>query len=83
MAAGMVPRSLSLPKLPSWDLSASHSELFDQLGQTKAMLETYEMYLSDLMTEYGKKPSKRKAQAVETAASDVRAAHSQFVAISS
>ena len=83
MAAGMVPRSLSLPKLPSWDLSASHSELFDQLGQTKAMLETYEMYLSDLMTEYGKKPSKRKAQAVETAASDVRVAHSQFVAISS
>ena len=47
------------------------------------MLETYEMYLSDLMTEYGKKLSKRKAQVVETAASDVRAAHSQFVAISS
>ena len=83
MSAGMEPRSQSLPKLPGWDLSASHAELYEQLGQTKVMLETYEMYLSDLMTEYGKKPSRRKARAVETAAGDVRAAHSQFVAISS
>ena len=51
MSAGMEPRSQSLPKLPGWDLSASHAELYEQLGQTKVMLETYEMYLSDLMTE--------------------------------
>ena len=83
MAASMVPRSQNLPKLPEWDLSGTHTELFDQLGQTKVMLDTYEMCLSDLMTEYGKKPSRRKAQAVETAAGDVRAAYSQFVAICS
>ena len=83
MAASMVPRSSNLPNLPAWDLSASHSELYEQQGQTKVMLETYEMCLSDLMTEYGKKPTKRKAQAVETAAGDVRAAYSQFVAICS
>ena len=46
-------------------------------------MDTYEMYLSDLMTEYGKKPPGRKAQAVEIAAGDVRAAYSQFVAICS
>ena len=79
----MVPRSAGLQKLPPWDLGSSHSQLYEQLEQTKVMLVTYESYLSDLLTEYAKKPSKRKGQAIEAAASDVRAAYSQYVAIGS
>ena len=79
----MVPRSAGLQKLPPWDLASSHSQLYEQLEQTKVMLVTYESYLSDLLTEYAKKPSKRKGQAIEAAASDVRAAYSQYVAIGS
>ena len=79
----MVPRSAGLQKLPPWDLASSHSQLYEQLEQTKVMLVTYESYLSDLLTEYAKKPSKRKGQAIEAAAGDVRAAYSQYVAIGS
>ena len=78
-----MPRSAGLQKLPPWDLGSSHSQLYEQLEQTKVMLVTYESYLSDLLTEYAKKPSKRKGQAIEAAASDVRAAYSQYVAIGS
>ena len=78
-----MPRSPGLQKLPPWDLGASHSQLYEQLDQTKVMLITYEMYLSDLLTEYAKKPSKKKGQAIEVAAGDVRAAYSQYVAICS
>ena len=79
----MVPKSPGLQRLPAWDLGASHAQLYEQLDQTKVMLVTYEMYLSDLLTEYAKKPSKRKGQAVEMASSDLRAAYSQYVAIGS
>ena len=83
MAAGMIPRSQELPRLPEWNLSATHSDLNEQFIQTKVMLDTYEVFLSDLVAEYQTKASARKAEAVERASGDVRAAYSQFVAIGS
>ena len=50
---------------------------------TRVILETYEVCLSQLLVEYGDNPSTRKAQEVELASCDVRAAFSQFVAICS
>ena len=81
MAAGMIPRSQELPRLPEWNLSATHSDLHEQFIQTKVMLDTYEVFLSDLVSEYKTKASARKAGAVERASGDVRTAYSQFVAI--
>ena len=81
MAAGMIPRSQELPRLPEWNLSATHSDLHEQFTQTKVMLDTYEVFLSDLVSEYQTKASARKAGAVERASGDVRTAYSQFVAI--
>ena len=51
MAAGMIPRSQELPRLPEWNLSATHSDLNEQFIQTKVMLDTYEVFLSDLVSE--------------------------------
>ena len=76
MAAGMIPRSQELPRLPEWNLSATHSDLNEQFIQTKVMLDTYEVFLSDLVAEYQTKASARKAEAVERASGDVRAAYS-------
>ena len=83
MSGGMAAKSAGLQSLPPWDLGASHAQLHEQLEQTKVMLVTYELYLSDLLTEYAKKPSKRKGQSIEVAAGDVRAAYNQYVAIGS
>ena len=57
MAAGMIPRSQELPRLPEWNLSATHSDLHEQFIQTKVMLDTYEVFLSDLVSEYQTKAS--------------------------
>ena len=83
MSGGMAAKLPGLQNLPPWDLGASHAQLYEQLEQTKVMLVTYELYLSDLLTEHARKPSRRKAQAIEVAAGDVRAAYNQYVAIGS
>ena len=83
MSAGMEPRFPGSPKLPPWDLTSSHSQLYEMQEMTRIILETYEVCLSQLLVEYGDNPSARKAQEVELASCDVRAAFSQFVAICS
>ena len=53
--------------MPEWNLSATHSDLNEQFIQTKVMLDTYEVFLSDLVAEYQTKASARKVEAVERA----------------
>lgn len=79
----MEPRFQGSPKLPPWDLTSSHAELYDMQENTRIILETYEVCLSQLLVEYGDNPSPRKAKDIELASCDVRAAFSQFVAICS
>ena len=83
MSAGMEPRFPGSPRLPPWDLTSTHSQLYEMQEMTRIILETYEVCLSQLLVEYGDNPSARKAQEIELASCDVRAAFSQFVAICS
>lgn len=62
---------------------ATAAQLFEQQEHTHVMLKTYETFLSDLISEFNEKNTKRKAQKVETAATDVRTAYSQYIAIAS
>ena len=57
MSGGMKAKSAGLQNLPPWDLGASQAQLHEQLEQTKVMLVTYELYLSDLLTEAVKEKS--------------------------
>ena len=69
--------------LPAWDHMATAAQLFEQQEHTHVMLKTYETFLSDLIGEFNDKNTKKKAQKVETAATDVRTAYSQYIAIAS
>ena len=83
MSEGTQPKSAGLPRLLPWDLMATAAQLFEQQEHTHVMLKTYETFLSDLISEFNEKNTKRKAQKVETAATDVRTAYSQYIAIAS
>ena len=83
MSEGTQPKSVGLPKLPPWDLMGTASQLFEQQEYTNGILKTYETFLSDLINEFNEKNTKKKAERVETAASDLRTAYSQYIAISS
>ena len=78
MSEGTQPKSAGLPRLLPWDLMATAAQLFEQQEHTHVMLKTYETFLSDLISEFNEKNTKRKAQKVETAATDVRTAYSQL-----
>merc|ERR1711884_200441 len=75
--------SVGLPKLPPWDLTGTASQLYEQQALTKVILGTYQTFLSDLIGEFNEKNTRKKAERVETAASDLRTAYSQYIAISS
>ena len=49
MSAGLEPRFQGSPKLPPWDLTSSHAELYDMQENTRIILETYEVCLSQLL----------------------------------
>ena len=83
MAEATQPRSVGLPKLPPWDLMGSASQLYEQQELTNVILKTYQTFLSDLISEFDEKNTRKKAERVETAASDLRTAYSQYIAISS
>ena len=83
MSEATQPKSVGLPKLPPWDLMGSASQLFEQQELTNVILGTYQTFLSDLISEFDEKNTRRKAERVEVAASDVRTAYSQYIAISS
>ena len=82
MSEGTQPQSVGLPKLPPWDLMGTASQLFKQQEYTNVILKTYETFLSDLINEFNEKNTKKKAERVEMAASDLRTAYSQYIAIS-
>ena len=77
MSEGTQPKSVGLPKLPPWDLMGTASQLFEQQEYTNGILKTYETFLSDLINEFNEKNTKKKAERVETAASDLKTAFSQ------
>ena len=83
MSEGTQPKSVGLPRLPPWDLMGTAEQLFEQQEHTNVMLKMYETFLSDLINEFNEKNTKKKAQKVETAATDLRTAYSQYIAISS
>ena len=83
MSEGTQPKSTGLPKLPAWDLMATAAQLYEQQEHTHVILKTYETFLSDLIGEFNDKNTKKKAQKVETAATDLRTAYSQYIAIAS
>ena len=74
MSEGTQPKSTGLPKLPAWDLMATAAQLYEQQEHTYVILKTY---------EFNDKNTKKKAQKVETAATDLRTAYSQNIAIAS
>ena len=69
MAEATQPRSVGLPKLPPWDLMGSASQLYEQQELTNVILKTYQTFLSDLISEFDEKNTRKKAERVETAAS--------------
>ena len=83
MAEGTQPKFAGLQRLPPWDLMATAAQLFEQQEHTHVMLKTYQTFLSDLISKFNEKNTKKKAQKVETAATDVRTAYSQYIAIAS
>ena len=83
MSEATQPKSVGLPKLPAWDLTGTASQLYEQQAFTKVILGTYQTFLSDLIGEFNEKNTRKKAERVETAASDLRTAYSQYIAISS
>ena len=83
MSEATQPKSVGLPKLPPWDLTGTASQLYEQQAFTKVILGTYQTFLSDLIGEFNEKNTRKKAERVETAASDLRTAYSQYIAISS
>ena len=82
MSEATQPKSVGLPKLPPWDLMGTASQLYEQQEYTNVILKTYETFLSDLINEFNEKNTKKKAERVEMAASDLRTAYSQYIAIS-
>ena len=83
MSEATQPKSVGLPRLPSWDLTGTASQLYEQQASTKVILGTYQTFLSDLIGEFNEKNTRRKAERVEVAANDLRTAYSQYIAISS
>ena len=83
MSEATQPKSVGLPKLPPWDLTGTASQLYEQQEFTNVILGTYQTFLSDLISEFNEKNTRKKAERVETAASDLRTAYSQYIAISS
>ena len=83
MSEATQPKSVGLPKLPPWDLTGTASQLYEQQEFTNVILGTYQTFLSDLIGEFNEKNTRKKAERVETAASDLRTAYSQYIAISS
>ena len=69
------------PDLPSWSLSSTHSQLYDQLEATLVTLEIYERCLDSLIKEYDAVKDELKAGEVGLGSLDVRAAFSQLAAL--
>ena len=49
MSEATQPKSVGLPRLPSWDLTGTASQLYEQQASTKVILGTYQTFLSDLI----------------------------------
>ena len=79
MSEATQPKSVGLPRLPSWDLTGTASQLYEQQASTKVILGTYQTFLSDLIGEFNEKNTRRKAERVEVAANDLRTAYSQYI----
>ena len=70
MSEATQPKSVGLPKLPPWDLTGTASQLYEQQEFTNVILGTYQTFLSDLIGEFNEKNTRKKAERVETAASE-------------